>query len=73
MNLSAPDREQLNWRKASASISTGACVELAESGQTILVRDSKDPAGPLLTYRRAEIHAFLDGVRKGEFDDLLGS
>jgi hypothetical protein len=36
------------------------------------MRDSKDPSGPVLTYTRIEWSAFLDGVKKGEFDDLCG-
>jgi hypothetical protein len=36
----------------------------------IAVRDSKDPEGAILTYTAAEWRAFLDGAKKGEFDDL---
>jgi hypothetical protein len=32
------------------------------------VRDSKDPAGPALTFSAAEWSAFSAGVRAGEFD-----
>ena len=32
------------------------------------MRDSKDPAGPVLTFTRAEWRAFLGGMRGGEFD-----
>lgn len=34
------------------------------------MRNSRDPSGPVLVYTRAEIAAFLDGARRGEFDDL---
>jgi hypothetical protein len=38
----------------------------------IELRDSKDAGlGPVLRFRPAELDAFLDGVRKGEFDHLL--
>jgi hypothetical protein len=61
----------VRWRKSSASNPTGNCVELAElSGGAIGVRNSRNPAGPVLVYSRAEIAAFLSGVRAGEFDDL---
>jgi hypothetical protein len=33
--------------------------------------DSKDPDGPVLMYTPSEWHAFLDGAKKGEFDDLF--
>ncbi len=31
------------------------------------MRDSKDPAGPVLAFPRAEWRAFLGDVRAGEF------
>jgi Domain of unknown function (DUF397) len=57
------------WRKATASNSQGACVEVARlPGGTRAVRDSKDPAGPHLEFTPAEWAAFTTGVRSGEFD-----
>jgi hypothetical protein len=70
--MSSTDSEfgSLDWRKAQRSINNGACVELARAGGMIAIRDSKDPAGPVLRYTRDEWHAFLDGAKNGEFDDL---
>jgi len=61
----------LQWRKAAASSGNGTCVELA-AGQTgvVYMRDSKNPQGAVLAFTRREIAAFLDGARRGEFDDL---
>jgi hypothetical protein len=59
------------WRKSSFSNASGNCVEmapLADGG--VAMRNSRDAAGPALVYTRAEIEAFLAGVRNGEFDDL---
>lgn len=56
------------WRKSSASGVKG-CVEIAVE-TTILVRDSKDPDGPVLKYTAEEWRAFLKGAKDGEFDDL---
>lgn len=63
----------LRWRKAAASTAQGNCVELAGIDGGVLVRDSKDPQGPVLSFTRAELAAFLDGVKGGEFDDLAAA
>jgi hypothetical protein len=61
----------LRWRKSTRSAQNGACVELAAFPDgTVGVRDSKDPAGPILMFTRTEIGAWIAGVRDGEFDDL---
>ena len=56
-----------DWHKSTAS-GTSNCLEVAFTAQTVLVRDSKDPAGLALTFSRSEWDAFLTGVRQGEFD-----
>jgi hypothetical protein len=39
------------WRKSSYSGANGGnCVEVAAATRTVAVRDSKDPAGPLLAF-----------------------
>lgn len=61
----------VQWRKSRASNPSGNCVEVAELADGgVAVRNSRDPEGPALVYTRAEIAAFLTGVRNGEFDDL---
>ncbi|MFJ8105658.1 DUF397 domain-containing protein [Streptomyces sp. NPDC096132] len=48
------------WRKSSYSGDQGGeCVEIAETYSTIAVRDSKNPAGPILTLRPAVFSNFL--------------
>jgi hypothetical protein len=55
------------WRTSSYSHANGGeCVEVASNiPEIVAVRDSKDPAGPRLTFSRAAWAAFTDGVRNG--------
>jgi len=41
----------------------------APRGDWVLMRVAGDPAGPVLVYDRHEWECFLDGAKKGEFDD----
>lgn len=65
-----PHSDTLTWHKAAKSLPQGACVELARADDVIVMRDSKDPDGPVLTFSAIEIDAFLDGAKRGEFDHL---
>jgi len=58
------------WRKATRSGNDGACVEVTRKDDNILVRDSKHPNGTTLEFTQKEWDAFLDGARKGEFDEI---
>ena len=72
----APTLSGVRWRKATASNATGSCVEIAAvtgiPDAAVAVRNSRDPHGPALLYTRAELAAFIRGVKDGEFDDLVG-
>ncbi|MET7803259.1 DUF397 domain-containing protein [Micromonospora chersina] len=46
------------WRKSSHSGDEGACVEMALLPEAVAVRDSKDPAGPVLVFPPAAWAAF---------------
>ncbi|MFB9233995.1 DUF397 domain-containing protein [Plantactinospora siamensis] len=46
------DLSLARWRKSTRSGSTGNCVEVADNlPGLVAVRDSKDPAGPVLSFR----------------------
>jgi hypothetical protein len=69
--VNAGDLGHVEWRKSSASNPSGNCVEAAALPDgSVALRNSRQPDGAALVYTRAEIAAFLAGVRNGEFDDL---
>jgi Domain of unknown function (DUF397) len=71
--MPASELRDAGWRKSSASNSQGACVELANlGGGEFAMRNSRYPQGPALIYTHAEVAALVEGVKMGEFDDLLG-
>lgn len=56
------------WKKSSFSLDTG-CVEVVQPVVgNVMVRDSKNPDGPVLVFTSHEWAAFVNGVRAGEFD-----
>jgi hypothetical protein len=68
-NPSERPNSGLTWIKSSLSFSNGNCVEvasLADGG--VAVRNSRHPEGSVLAFTPDEWHAFIGGVRNGEFD-----
>jgi Domain of unknown function (DUF397) len=59
---------QASWVKATASNGGSGCVEVAHLERWTVVRDSKNPGGPVHYYTSHEWACFLDGARAGEFD-----
>lgn len=59
------DVSKAAWRKSSRSSSNGgACVELADLGAVVGVRDSKDPAGGHLGLSRGALRALLADLKQ---------
>jgi len=54
------------WQKSSYC-GTNACVEVAQTSDAVLVRDSKNPQNAPLAFTTDEWSAFLQGVQAGEF------
>jgi hypothetical protein len=57
------ERGDMVWRKSSFS-ETGQCVEVASGAESVALRDSHAPSGPVLSFTAGEWTAFLGGVRR---------
>ena len=55
------------WRKSTYSVANSACVEIALSadGDRVMMRDSKDPDGAVLTYGTEGWRSFIQDLREG--------
>lgn len=52
--------DELIWKKSSYSGSNGGdCVEVAETRDQVLIRDSKDPDGPVLAVSPEDFGRFI--------------
>ncbi|MBM0276047.1 DUF397 domain-containing protein [Micromonospora tarensis] len=58
----------LRWKKSTRSNGGGNCVEVARPSQVVMVRDSKDHQGPVLSFDAEQWVGFVQGIRAGEFD-----
>ena len=57
------DLSNVAWRRSSRSTSSGGnCVELADAGGAVAVRDSKDPDGPVLLLTRAALRTAVNSA-----------
>jgi hypothetical protein len=62
-DLPCLDLSQAVWKKSSYSGGNGNCVEVADLGEHIAVRDSKDRNGPKLVFAREVWRTFLANVK----------
>ncbi|MEQ3551640.1 DUF397 domain-containing protein [Pseudonocardia nematodicida] len=60
----------VRWRRATGGGAPGLEFAVLDDGQ-VAVRSGADPDGPVLVYTPEEISAFVDGAKKGEFDDMV--
>ena len=62
--------EGMNWRKSSYSGNSGGnCTEVATVPGAVLVRDSKDPRGPVLAFGRKAWATFAVAVKTDTHSD----
>lgn len=62
------DATNAAWRKASRSVANGACVEAAPATAAIMVRDSLNRSGLVVTFPVHTWQAFLSTAKAGTFD-----
>lgn len=59
------------WRISSFSGSSGSCVEVAQVGEHVLVRNSQRPDAGTLAFTDGQMAAWIAGCRAGEFDEFV--
>jgi hypothetical protein len=63
--MSAQDLHRAQWHISSYSANGSTCVEVARNlPGVVAVRDSKDPAGPALTFTPAAWRSFTARLRQ---------
>jgi hypothetical protein len=62
------DLSHAPWRKARRSQHNGGCVEVANLGEVVAVRDSKRPEAGVHVVGRRAFAAFLADAKAGRFD-----
>lgn len=62
------DLSRVTWRKSTRSGSSGACIEVATPLPVVMVRDSKDRQGPVISFSAGQWAGFVQGIKAGWFD-----
>jgi hypothetical protein len=55
--------DNTTWRTASYSGNSGNCVEVTDATRVVLVRDTKDQGGAVLSIPAGAWQAFTDGLK----------
>lgn len=62
-----PHRDRMTWHKSTYSGGSGSeCVEVAQHPAGLLIRDSKDPSGPVLDFPAASWSAFVAHLKNSQ-------
>lgn len=65
VDVTGLDLTHAAWKKSSYSGGNASCVEVADLGEHIAVRDSKDRSGPKLIFTSETWRAFLAELKTG--------
>lgn len=68
MSLMDVEVPAADYRKASRSVHNGACVEVGSTSAHVLVRDSVNPVGAVITYPQVAWQGFIHSAKVGAFD-----
>ena len=66
--MASPVLPSIEWRKSTRSSGNGNCVEFADLGDSVAVRDTKDRGGPTLQFTPDGWRDFVAGTKRGNFD-----
>jgi hypothetical protein len=70
--MTTSEPSAIHWRTSSFSGNNGTCVEVAALPDGhIAVRNSTYPNGAVALFTRAEMNHWINGIKAGEFDDLI--
>ena len=64
MNPEIASSAELSWRKTVRSLTNGECVEVADAGKWVAVRDSKRPEGVLVSYSSRAWRTFVTQTKE---------
>ncbi len=59
----------LDWC-VSRTCESGACVQVARRGDSVLIGTTSNPEGPITEFTTDEWRQFLAGVKRGDFDGI---
>ena len=63
--MTAGDPSRATWRTSSYSGANGSCIEVAcHARGAVVVRDSKNAAGPRLSFTTGQWTAFTDALKE---------
>lgn len=68
--MTTQSRPESRWRKSSYSGSGNNCVEVATSDAAVVIRDSKNPSGPALTFSPQAWETFTRSIKAKELPQV---